>query len=147
MSKTIFQHIANVTYLKKDPATYSESDWKSYSPYMMNRWLSMCKDLTGVIDQTQKYYTLDKQLHYRMLMNILPKSKIFTRYIKGKSTKKFNADLVNVLSSHYEVSKTEVKSYLELGTKDKILTLHIRNILERYGKSDKEIQKLMSTIK
>ena len=84
VSKNIFQHIANVTHLKVDPDTYTESDWKSYNPYMMNRWLSMYKHYTGIIDSTQKYYSLSKKLHYKMLSNLLPKQKVFIRYIKGK---------------------------------------------------------------
>ena len=84
MSKTIFQHIANVTNLKIDSSTYTESDWKSYNPYMMNRWLSMNKEFTGVIDYIQKYYSLSKQLHYKLLFDLLPKKKVFIRYIKSK---------------------------------------------------------------
>ena len=88
MSKTIFQHIANVTHIKADPDTYSESDWKSYNPYMMNRWLSMYKHYTGILDDVQKYYSLPKKLHYKMLSNLLPKQKVFIRYIKGKKVAK-----------------------------------------------------------
>jgi hypothetical protein len=84
VSKNIFQHIANVTHLKVDGNTYSESDWKSYNPYMMNKWLSMYKHYTGIIDNIQKYYSLPKQLHYKMLCSLLPKQKVFIRYIKGK---------------------------------------------------------------
>ena len=88
MSKTIFQHIANVTHLKVDSKTYTESDWKSYNPYMMNRWLSMYKHYTSIIDSIQKYYSLPKELHYKMLCNLLPKQKVFIRYIKGKKVGK-----------------------------------------------------------
>ena len=84
MSKTIFQHIANITHIKADPESYSESDWKSYSPFMVNRWLSMNREYTGIIDATQKYYSLPKKLHYKMLLSLLPKKRIFMKYIKGK---------------------------------------------------------------
>ena len=84
MSKTIFEHIANLTHKKTDSTTYTESDWKSYSPYMINKWLSMYKHYTGIMDSIQKYYSLPKKLHYKMLCSLLPKQKVFIRYIKGK---------------------------------------------------------------
>ena len=85
MSKSIFEHIDNLTWKKTNPGTYSESDWKSYSPFMVNKWLSMNRDFTNLIDSTQKYYSLSKKLHYKMLLSILPKKKVFMRYIKGKN--------------------------------------------------------------
>ncbi len=147
MSKTIFQHIANITHIKADPNKYSESDWKSYSPYMINRWLSMVKGYTDIIDKTQKYYTLPKQAHYKLLCGVLPKRKVFTKYVKSKKVLKHNPELVDALTKHYEVSKTEVKGYIELAMKDEILKLNIKNILERYGFNDKEINKLVGNVK
>ena len=147
MSKTIFQHIANITHIKADPKKYSESDWKSYSPYMINRWLSMARDYTDIIDNTQKYYNLSKESHYKMLCGVLPKRKVFTRYVKSKKVKKYNSELVDALTKHYEVSKTEVKGYIDLAMNDDLLLLNIKNILQRYGYSDKEIVKLVGNNK
>jgi len=143
MSKTIFQHIANITHLKVDSNTYTESDWKSYSPYMVNRWLSMYKEYTHLIDSTQKYYTLPKSMHYKMLTGVLPKKKVFTRYIKGKKENKYNPELVNILCKHYEVSTDEIKTYIQLFFGDKLRILSLVTILESYGYDNKQIQKLI----
>jgi hypothetical protein len=147
MSKTIFQHIANITHIKADPNKYSESDWKSYSPYMINRWLSMAKEYADVIDKTQKYYNLPKRAHYKMLCGVLPKRKVFTRYVKSKRNKKYNPDLVDALTRNYEVSKTEVKGYIDLAMNDELLLLNIKNVLQRYGFSEKDINKLVGNNK
>ena len=138
MSKTIFEHIGNLTYNKVNPGTYTESDWKSYSPYMINRWLSMYKEYTYLIDDTQKYYSLSKDIHYKMLSSILPKKKVFTRYIKGKKIEKFNSDLIQFLATHFEISKDEVKEYMLL-----FETQEIIRILEKYGYSNKEIKRMV----
>ena len=143
MSKSIFQHIANVTHIKADSNTYSESDWKSYSPYMMNKWLSMYRGYIDVIDLIQPYYSLDKKLHYKMLCSMLPKKKVFTKYIKGKKDSKFNPELVNILCKYYEVSKDEIKTYLELFFRDKVHILSLISILEKYGYDNKQIKKLV----
>ena len=38
----------------------------------------MYKEYTYLIDSTQKYYSLPKDVHYKMLSGILPKKKVFT---------------------------------------------------------------------
>jgi len=138
MSKTIFEHIGNLTYKKVNPNTYIESDWKSYSPYMINKWLSMYKEYTYLIDQTQKYYSLSKDIHYKMLLGILPKKKVFTKYIKGKKVNKYNSDLIQFLATYFEISKDEVKDYMKLLEKPEII-----RILNKYGYTDKEIRKMI----
>jgi len=143
MSKSIFQHIANVTHVKANPDTYTESDWKSYSPYMMNKWLSMYRGYVDVIDLVQPYYGLDKQIHFKMLSSLLPKKKVFTKYIKGKKDTKYNPELISVLCRYYEVSKSEIKTYLELFLRDKVHILSLISILEKYGYDKKQIKKLI----
>tara|TARA_B100001093_G_C26828007_1_gene1014907 strand:+ start:1643 stop:2080 length:438 start_codon:yes stop_codon:yes gene_type:complete len=142
MSKPIFEHIANVTYKKIDADSYTESDWKSYSPYMMNKWLSMNRNYIDIIDLIQPYYGLDKKIHYKMLSSILPKRKAFTKYIKGKKDSKYNPELINILCKYYEVSKDEIKTYLQLFYRDKVRILSLISILEKYGYDKKQIKKL-----
>ena len=143
MSKTIFQHLANITHLKVDPTAYTESDWKSYSPYMINKWLSMYKEYAHLMDHTQKYYTLPKCTHYKMLSGVLPKKKVFTKYIKGTKSDKFNPELVDILYKHYEVSKDEIKTYIKLFFGNKLRILSLVTILESYGYDKKQIKKLI----
>lgn len=143
MSKPIFEHIANVTYKKVDPISYTESDWKSYSPYMMNKWLSMNRAYVDVIDLIQPYYGLDKKVHYKMLASLLPKRKAFTKYIKSKKGVKYNPELIDILCKYYEVSRDEIKMYLELFFRDKVRILDLISILKKYGRTDKEIKKLV----
>ena len=143
MSKPIFEHIANVTYKKVYADTYTESDWKSYSPYMMNKWLSMNRNYIDIIDIIQPYYGLDKKIHYKMLFSMLPMKKSFTRYIKGKKGSKYNPELISILCNHYEVSKNEIKMYLELFFRDKVHILSLVSILEKYGYDNKQIKKLI----
>ena len=142
MSKTIFQHIANVTHNKLHAREYSESDWKSYSPYMMNKWLSMYRGYIDIIDLVQPYYGLDKQIHYKMLSSLLPKQKVFTKYIKSMKGPKYNPELTAILCKHYEVSKSEINSYLKLFLRDKVHILSLISILEKYGYDKKQIRKL-----
>ena len=52
---TIFDHIAGITSRKKEWSSLSDVDKKSFSPYIINRWLSMHPDLIETIDLLQRY--------------------------------------------------------------------------------------------
>ena len=103
----------------------------------------MNSDVTEIINFTQKYYSLDRKIHYKMLSDILPKQKIFSKYIKGKKLDKYNVELVMLIAKHYEVSKSEAKEYIDIFryTADGISNL--TEVVEQYGKTKKEIKKLL----
>ena len=135
--------LADVSHKKTDPKTYTEGDWKAYNIYMMNKWLSMNSYVTEIINFTQKYYSLDKKTHYKMLSDILPKQKIFSKYIKGKKVDKFNPELVKIVASHYEVSRKEAKDRIEMYKHFSTGTETLTEMLCGYGKTKKEIKKLL----
>ena len=61
----------------------------------------------------------------------------FNKYIKGKRYKKYDKELVDMISNHFECSKLQTKEYLELINKEEI-----KEILEKYGKDKKTIKRL-----
>ena len=142
-SKGIFDCIADISFKKTDINTYTENDWKVYNPYMIHRFLSMKEELIGIMNLVQKYYTLDKKTHYVLMSDILPKQKLFAKYIKGKKVDKFNPELVDLIAKHYEIGSDEAKQriemYLHFSTGKSTLT----DILEGYGKTKKEIKGLL----
>ena len=52
---TIFDHLANITWKKTDWNQLDEASQKSFSPYLINRWLSMNPDLIEIVDMFQQY--------------------------------------------------------------------------------------------
>ena len=140
MSRTIFQHIDNLTYKKTDPDTYNESDWKSYSPFMVNRWLSMNSNYIEIVDMFQQYTIgpLSKKHVYQLYFDFLPKQKSFNKYIKGKKQDKYNKELVKIIADHYQIAKIEAEEYISL-----LEQTEISSLLKKYGKSEKEIKGLL----
>ena len=55
---TIFDHLANITHKKVPWEKLSDLDQKSFSPYLINRWLSMNMGLIEIIDFTQMRHYL-----------------------------------------------------------------------------------------
>ena len=52
---TIFDHLGNITWKKTPWDTLDEASQKSFSPYLINRWLSMNPDYIEIVDMFQQY--------------------------------------------------------------------------------------------
>ena len=74
---------------------------------------------------------------YEFYCKLLPKGKRFNKYIKGKRDKKYDKELIDIISNHFECSKLQTKEYLEL-----ILKQELKEILEKYGLDKKKIKRL-----
>lgn len=141
---TIFDFIGGVTDKKREWKKWSETDQKKFSPFIVNRWLSMRMELTELVNELQTYTIglLRPQETYRLYYELLPTNKSFAKYIKGKSEDKFDKDLIAQLAEHYQVSKSEAADYADLMDKtalDRIITM--------YGYSEVEKKRMLKGIK
>ena len=141
---TMFDFIDGVTHKKREWSKWSEVDQKAFSPFMMNRFLSMRMELTELINEFQTYTIglLRPQETYRLYFELLPNNKAFAKYIKGKSEDKYEKALVDQIAEHYQVSRLEATDYLDLMDKTQC-----ERILTMYGYSDGEKKKLLKGIK
>ena len=136
---TIFDWIGQILVDKKPWDSFDESDQKAFSPFIINRWLSMDSEFVEVVNYFQKYSigTLESREVYKWYADFLPKGKRFNKYIKGKKDKKYNNELVEILSKHFECSKLNTIEYLEFLSKD-----DLEKILTKYGIETKKIKRL-----
>jgi hypothetical protein len=81
--------------------------------------------------------TLEPREVYKWYCDVLPKGKRFNKYIKGKRDKKYDKELVNIITNHFECSKSQVQEYLELIDKEEL-----KSILEMYGLDKKTMKRL-----
>ena len=137
---TLFHHLANITWKKNPWSELSETDQKSFSPYLINRWLSMNINYIELVDMFQQYTIgpLNKKHVYQLYFDFLPKQKSFNKYIKGKKQDKYNKELVKLIANHYQVARIEAEEYISLLEQSEISSL-----LKKYGKTDKEIKGLL----
>ena len=142
---TIFDHIAGITHKKKEQNQLSETDQKSFTPYIINRWLSMHPDLIETIDLLQRYTIgpLSKKHVYQLYYDILPNANVRAKYIKGKKMNKYNKDLVKLIANHYNVNSREAEEYVDLFKNTSGGPNHLNKLLTMYGKTEKEIKKLL----
>ena len=136
---TIFDWINQILVTKKHWNEFTEDEQKKFSPFIINRWLSMDKEFIEIVNVFQKYAigTLEPGEVYKWYCDVLPKGKRFNKYIKGKKSKKYDKELTNILLNHFECSKLQVQEYLELIDKEEL-----KSILEMYGTDKKTIKRL-----
>ena len=137
---TIFDWINQILVKKTHWNDFTEDEQKKFSPFIINRWLSMDKEFLEIVNVFQKYSigTLEPREVYKWYCDMLPKGKRFNKYIKGKKDKKYNTELLETMVTHFECSKSQVKDYLDLIAKDELM-----EILEKYGMNEKTIKRLL----
>jgi hypothetical protein len=140
----MFDFIDGVTHKKKEWSKWSDMDQKAFSPYMMNRFLSMRMELTELINEFQTYTIglLRPQETYKLYHELLPNNKTFAKYIKGRNEDKYEKGLINQITEHYQIGKSEAVDYIELMNKETL-----DRIISMYGYSEGDKKKLLKGIK
>tara|TARA_R100001079_G_scaffold105093_1_gene72166 strand:- start:2399 stop:2818 length:420 start_codon:yes stop_codon:yes gene_type:complete len=136
---TIIDWMNQLLVHKKPWDEFSKDEQKKFSPFIINRWLSMDNEFIEIVNVFQKYSigTLEPREVYKWYRSVLPSGKRFNKYIKGKRDKKYDKELVNIISNHFECSKLETKNHLKIIDKEEL-----KSILEMYGKDKKTIKRL-----
>ena len=128
---TIIEWMNQLLIHKKSWDSFSEVDQKSFSSYIINRWLSMDEEFIEVVNYFQKYSigTLEPREVYRWYSNFLPSGKRFNKYIKSKKIKKIDPEIINILCDYFEDSKSNIIEYIDSMNKKQL-----KEILKMYGR-------------
>ena len=123
---TIFDWINQILVHKKPWDSFTKEEQKKFSPFIINRFLSMDKELIEIVNMFQPYAigTLEPKDVYEFYRKLFPKGKRYNKYIKGKKDKKYDKELIGLVSKHFEVSKNESKSYIDLLSRKEIKELY-----------------------
>lgn len=115
-TKSIFDFLKCVFQEKTPWEELTESDRKAFSPYMMNRWISMHPDYIGIVNFLQQYTIegMKPREVYKLYCDILPPVKFWSKYIKAKTTKadKVNKNLVEFVATQEQWSRAESRDNL-----------------------------------
>tara|TARA_B100000900_G_scaffold408397_1_gene422599 strand:+ start:70 stop:522 length:453 start_codon:yes stop_codon:yes gene_type:complete len=144
-TKTLFDHITNVTSVQNPKYwdALTDADKKTWSNYMVHRFLSMNPNWIEILSEIQPYtQTLEPKQLYLALIGILPKGRYYMRYIKGKKANKYESWLVDLLIQDFMCSKKEAEDYCEILYATKEGRENIKYICEKYGIDKKQITKL-----
>lgn len=145
MAASLFDHIKQITNVQNPKYwdTLEEADKKTWSNYMVLRFLSMKYEWVETIAAVQPYLQeVPPKAMYLALIDLLPKGRHFMKYMKPKTADKYEGWLVELVANHYEVSKLEAESYLKILYNTKSGKERILELAEDYGTEPKIIKKL-----
>ncbi len=144
-AKKLFDHLNAIT-AEQDPKYFdklSEEDLKSWSNFMINRFLSMKPEwvelIATLLPLTQ---TLEPKEMYKLYINVIPKGKQFLKYTKGKSEDKYEQFIIDLLKREYDCSENQAIEYLEVLYSTREGREYLKYLSEKYGIDKKQITKL-----
>lgn len=138
--KGLFDHLPCIM-VSKDPDYFSnltEKERRDYSPFIIQRFLSMIPEYAKLINHVNKYvFTLDKEEYHKLMMVLIPKKKMYINWIK-KSGKEDKVDrwMIDCLVKMFEVSERDATNYIELLTESAVKSLG-----RQFGIEEKVIKK------
>jgi len=134
---TLFDWVNEVKTKKRKWDTFSDADKKTFSPYMIHRFLSMNQNYVELVNDFQKYWSLEPREVYKWYCDVLPNKRSFDKYIKAKKVDSYPSWVMDILCKYFNESKAHISDYLLLINKEELST-----ILKMYGTDPKELKKL-----
>ena len=140
-TKSLFDHIKEITN-NQNPNYWeeiSDADKKTWSNYMVHRFLSMKPDWIEVVNEIQKYWELEPKSVYQFYTNVIPKGRTFLKYTKSKSKSKIEGWAMDILCDYFEESSENIEKTLDIIGKDVVYS-----IVSKYGVDEKQLKKIWS---
>lgn len=148
--KSLFNHLDAITKYQ-DPnywSTLSEDDKRTWSNYMINRFLSMNLNFIELVSDIQPYVQdLPPEILYKTYIGLIPRGSYYAKYIKAKNVDKYESFLVDLVILHYQCSKLEALDYIEILYSTHEGKEYIKELCEKYGTESKMIIRLKLKLK
>ena len=134
--KTIFDWLNQITQTKASIWDFTEESWDSWNSYMIHRYLSMDINYIDIVNYVQKINPQNKKQIYSIYREMIPKQKVWLKYVKSKTPKK-NTELVDYVAKYFECSLGEADHYIDI-----LRETGVRGLLGEMGVDVKEQDKL-----
>ncbi len=138
---TLFDWLNEITFNKRDWSSFSEDQRESFNSYMVHRYVSMYIGYVEITNVAQKLPLTEKEKIYNIYKTMLPKKKMFLKYVK-KQNKNTYEDLLQYVADYYQCSFGEAEEYIDI-----IRESGVRGILWEMGVNEKETDKLIKKAK
>ena len=140
--KSLFDHINQITAVQNPNywEDISDEDKKSWSNYMVHRFLAMKTDWLELVNELQRYNIHPNSL-YKIYTNVLPKGKQWLKYIKGRNQMDHPSWLINIVANHEQVSKKEAYDMIEMYYLTEGGMLELREVCVKWGIDESKIEK------
>jgi len=118
----------------------NEEEQKSWNTFIINRALSFNPNYLNIVNNIQPYTggQLTSTEIFKYYQDMLPTNFRFQKWIKGKKEKKYNPQLLALLSGYFECSCKQAEDYLNVMKKK-----DLKFLLNTIGLQEGEIKKLI----
>ena len=134
--KTIFDWLNQITQTKASIWDFTEESWDSWNSYMIHRYLSMDINYIDIVNYVQKINPQNKKQIYSIYREMIPKQKVWLKYVKSQTPKK-KEELVEYVAKYFECSLGEADHYIDI-----LRETGVRGLLGEMGVDIKEQDKL-----
>ena len=138
--KNLFDWLNEITVVKTHPESISEESWEKWNSYMIHRYVSMNIDYIDIVNYVQKINPQNKQQIYSIYREMIPKKKLWLKYIKNEKKKNYK-EVAEYVAEYFECSLGEADHYID------IIPKSIEGILWEMGLSEEEASKLIKKAK
>jgi len=138
---TLFDWLNEIRVGKRDWNSFSNEAQKTFQPYMINRFLSMDKDLIHIVNYFQQYTVgvVTSEQVYKFYCVAVPQGRKFFKYIKSAQTKQYKEKVVDSLKNYYEVSTTDAQEYINILSKTAEGEKQMQHIVRMYGNATNKL--------
>ena len=137
----LFDWLNELTYSKRDWNSFTEDEQSSFSPYIVHRYVSMYYGYIDIANIAQRLQMTEKEKIYTIYKTMLPKKKMFLKYIKNQNKKNYK-DITEYVADYFECGEGEAEHYIDI-----LREVGVTDILYRMGIDDKKIKKLIKEAK
>jgi hypothetical protein len=139
--KNIFGWLEEITVNKSPLDIISDESWDTWNSYMVHRYVSMNQDYIDIVNLVQKINPQNKKQIYSIYKEMIPKRKMWLKYIKNEA-KKEQKELEEYVAKYFDCSLGEAEHYIDILRGD-----GVREILNEMGIESKESDKLIKKAK
>jgi hypothetical protein len=141
--KGLFDHIKHITSVQSSNYwdTITDEDKKTWSNYMVHRFLSMRTDFLDVVNEIQMY-NLSPEIIYKFYSDIIPKGKYWLKYIKGRKQMDYPRWLLDVVAKELEVSLREAVDAVDMYMLTEGGQVELTELLQSYGVDRKKLKEV-----
>jgi hypothetical protein len=134
---TVWKWLDEIVYFKTPVEDISEESWDNWNSYTVNRSISMNQNFIELVNFVQTVPYDQKKQIYSIYKEMIPKRKMFFKWIKS-NTKKKPTTLVEYVAKYFECSLGEAEEYIDILREN-----GVRSVLYEMGLDEKEAKKLM----
>jgi hypothetical protein len=102
--------------------------------------------LIELVDECQQYTIggMSPGNVYELYRELLPKQKLYLKYVKGSKAPKYNDRLIELITNHLQCSERECEDYLDIIFKRDDYKDLIESLARKYAMADSDIKKLFT---